>query len=768
MTLVLFALSRYLLVLLFCTAAYFIGRAVLQRLTFTTLAERLSLCITFGLGVLSHLILLIGLFSWLTLGGIVLGITIAVAVSVIASLRKTTPHKGTDPTARPLWLRWIIVAVFVIVAGAALFPLWFLPLYPPTEFDVTMYHLAAPKAWLQAHAVIATPFLRGPISPHSAHTLFAALLLAKDDIAAQILSLAATGLVGMGLYGWGKRIHGGGTGLLSAALWIGSPAVLALAGVASYHVLGSLFAFASIYTLATYATTGRLTWLFAAGAFVGFAQSTWPETAFFVPVFAVATGYFVIRDRRLQPLYAVAAGVLLGWGPTLARAIWYTGNPTFPLLTEFFGIGPWWTAQDVAGIAGDIHRFGIPRTFLNFLSIPYALAAKADKFQSVESFSVALSVCLPLVALRSAFDRYIRWLGAIVLFYAVCWFLFGQIMRYLLPVMPVVCLITARTISWVIEWVCSRRPALAPGLIAITTATLLAPGPLFARKEVLSRGSVPLTTERRAAYIAARIPQYRALAVANAAPAPLYALFGTNAAYYSEGPFMGDWFGPGRYSQIIDSLRNGETLYAALHRLGAKYFLVTTRDSPLPPLPNDAQFESHFEPVFGDSTAELYRIYDSARSVAHKPTNLLRNAGFDELENAWPVAWSHFGNPVVASPEGGAASGAIAVEVTDKDGLQQPVRITPGEIYELELQAKATPPGRIFRLQVNWINRDGQICDVFIRVCTATTDWQRYSCKITAPPCAEIAQVYASGQSNQFVWLDSFVFKNETTTDSVP
>ena len=768
MTLVLFALSRYLLVLLFCTAAYFIGRAVLQRLTFTSLAERLSLCIAFGLGVLSHLILLIGLFSWLTLGGIVLGITIAVAVSVIASLRKTTPHKGTDPTARPLWLRWIIVAVFVIVAGAALFPLWFLPLYPPTEFDVTMYHLAAPKAWLQAHAVIATPFLRGPISPHSAHTLFAALLLAKDDIAAQILSLAATGLAGMGLYGWGKRIHGGGTGLLSAALWIGSPAVLALAGVASYHVLGSLFAFASIYTLATYATTGRLTWLFAAGAFVGFAQSTWPETAFFVPVFAVATGYFVIRDRRLQPLYAVAAGVLLGWGPTLARAIWYTGNPTFPLLTEVFGIGPWWTAQDVAGIAGDIHRFGIPRTFLNFLSIPYALAAKADKFQSVESFSVALSVCLPLVALRSAFDRYIRWLGAIVLFYAVCWFLFGQIMRYLLPVMPVVCLITARTMSWVIEWVCSRRPALAPGLIAITTATLLAPGLLFARKEVHSRGSVPLTTERRAAYIAARIPQYRALAVANAAPAPLYALFGTNAAYYSEGPFMGDWFGPGRYSQIIDSLRNGETLYAALHRLGAKYFLVTTRDSPLPPLPNDAQFESHFEPVFADSTAELYRIHDSARSVAHKRTNLLRNAGFDELENAWPVAWSHFGNPVVASPEGGAASGAIAVEVTDKDGLQQPVRITPGEIYELELQAKATPPGRIFRLQVNWINRDGQICDVFIRVCTATTDWQRYSCKITAPPCAEIAQVYASGQSNQFVWLDSFVFKNETTTDSVP
>ena len=765
MTLVLFALCRYLLVLLLCASAYLIGRAVLQRLTFTTLAERLSLCIAFGLGVLSHLILLIGLFGWLTLGGVALGITIAAAISGIASINRTAFNKRTDPTAPPLWLRWIVVAVLMIVAGAAVFPLWLLPLYPPTEFDVTMYHLAAPKAWLQAHAVIATPFLRGPILPHSAHTLFAALLLAKDDIAAQILSLAATCLIGIGLYGWGKRTHGAATGILAAALWIGSPAVLALAGVASYHALANLFAFASIYTLATYATTGRSTWLFAAGAFVGFAQSTWSGTIYFVPILAVASGYFVIGERRLQPLYAVAAGVLLGWGPTLARAIWYTGNPTFPLLTEVFGTGPWWTAQDVAGIGNDIHRFGLPKTFLNFLSIPYALLAQADKFQSVESFSVVLSACLPLVVLRSAFDRYLRWLGAIVLFYAVCWFLFGQIMRYLLPVIPVVCLITARTISWVIEWVCSRRPALARALVTITTAALLAPGPLFARKELLSRGPVPLTTEGRVAYIVARIPQYKALAVANVVPAPLYALFGTNAAYYSEGPFMGDWFGPGRYSQIIDSLRDGETLYAALHRLGAKYFLVTIRDSPLPPLPNDAQFEGHFEPIFGDSSAELYRIHDSARPVVHKRTNLLRNAGFDELEDKWPVAWSHYGNPMVASPEGGAASGAVAVEVTDKDGLAQPVRITPGDTYALELQAKATPPGRIFRLQVNWTNRDGQICDVFIRVCTATNDWQRYSCRVTAPPCAELAQVYASGQSNEGVWVDSFVFEREETAN---
>ena len=38
---------------------------------------------------------------------------------------------------------------------------------------------------------------------------------------------------------------------------------------------------------------------------------------------------------------------------------------------------------------------------------------------------------------------------------------------------------------------------------------------------------------------------------------------------------------------------------------------------------------------------------------------------------------------------------------------------------------------------------------------------------ISRPPCAELAQVYATGQSSEFVWPDSFVFKNETTKDSV-
>jgi hypothetical protein len=349
-------------------------------------------------------------------------------------------------------------------------------------------------------------------------------------------------------------------------------------------------------------------------------------------------------------------------------------------------------------------------------------------------------------------------LALTVLFYAACWFVFGQIMRYLLPIAPVLCAVTAVCIAWLADGIGRRWRTLSVGLMVLATAGALLPGLLYARKEVVSRGRIPLTNEARDIYIAAQIPEYAALKVANSAPGPVYSLLGTNAAYYSDGPFMGDFFGPGRYSQVFDSLRNGEALYGTLHRLGAKYFLVSLIDFPSLLMPNDHAFDGHFELLFANGSAELYLIHDVPRPLPTNHANLLRNAGFDEVENAWPVAWSRYGNPTVRAPSTGAASGDLAVEVTDTDGLDQPVRVTSGNIYELALQARADKTGNIFRFQVNWTDQEGKICEVFSRVCEATVDWKPSSCRVTAPPCAAIANVYAIGHSPEKVWLDSFVF----------
>jgi hypothetical protein len=753
MTLALFALQRYLVVLLFCTVAYVIGAAVLRKLVFANLSERVAICTSFGLGILSHLVLLVGVMGWLDSTGLLVGIGLAFVASALVL------HRNGLERAQKLSRRKCIVAFLALaVPCLILYPAFALPLYPPTFPDVTSFHLAAPKIWLNAHAIIATPFLRGPVLPHSAHTLFAAMMLIQDDLAAQALSLVAIVLIALALFGWAQQVKGTPTGYLAAALWLGSPAVLIMSGMASYHMISSLFCVGFIYSTANFARTRQGGWLFAAAAFCGFAQSTWSMTAYFLPVAAAAFACFLYQERKLSLLLVVMLGFLVGWGPALARALYYTGNPFFPLLTEVFGPGPWWTEQDVAELMHDIRRFGLPRSVSNFLALPYALAVAPANFQATVSYSIALFLMTPFVILRGIFDRYVCALGIVLLSYLVCWFMLGQIMRYLLPVIPIACLITALTATWFIDWLARSRPNVAKAFVTVAALALLIPGAFCLHETVHRLGEVPTTPAQRTAFLTTQLADYPDIAAANLAPAPLYALFGETYAYFSDGPFMGDWFGPGRYAQILGSLGSGKELHDALRRLGAQYFFVTWREGT-PLLPYDDYFAQHFEVVRADLGSELYRLHDTPIAGAAPTRNLLRNPDFDYVTGSWPDAWDHSGSPKTGIPNEGTAPGGTAVRVDESNFLSQRVRIEPGAAYRLALQASADKPKATFRLQVNWSDHKGAICGVFIRVCEAASAWQTFAGHLVAPPAAETATIYANGQTAEPVWLDSFHFE---------
>jgi hypothetical protein len=759
MTLAVFAVSRYLIVMLFCVTAYAIGRASLQRVPFANRAEEIALCTAFGLGVLSQIILIVGLFGWLTMGGIITVMVLSLLFALGCKLSRTNPL----PAWRRPSLQGLGVIAALAIVGLAATALLLLPLYPPTDFDETMYHLAVVKMWVQAHAIVPTPFLRGQVLPHTAHTLFAALMILKDDIAAQILSVVVTVLTAVGLFGWGVRVRGTGCGVLAAALWLGSPAALTLAGVADYHALSSLFCFAALFSLAVYATEKRPVSLFLAAAFIGFAESTWPLTIYFVPVFAAAGLYFMLKERSLRPAYLILAGILLGWGPSLIRSFYYTGNPTYPLFSRVFGSGPWWTPADFEALAAGLHSYGLPRTIPNFLSLPYSLFVTPEKFESTVTFSAALAIVLPLVLLRSLYDRYTRWLALIMVYYVVCWFTFGQVIRYLLPIAPLLCVLAAISVCWFVDSIVRSRQRLALVLTAIISIGVWAPGLRYARQKVAENGPIPLSHKQRAKYLALRIQSYRALAAANSSPGPIYSLFGTNGAYYSDSTFLGDWVGPGRYSAVLNAMSDGETLYRRLQRFGAKYFLVNYSEAITPMLPyGDPDFSRHFQLIFENSISELYRLADVPLSVVPNRPNLLRNADFDRLVGGWPADWARNGLPLVGAPPIGADSGHTAVRVTESDTFCQSIRVLPFQIYDLRLSATQDTPGGTFRLQVNWIDSSGKICEVFIRIYKAETSWRAFSAKLASPSCARTAIIYASGQTAAGVWMDTFSFKDAT------
>ena len=301
-------------------------------------------------------------------------------------------------------------------------------------------------------------------------------------------------------------------------------------------------------------------------------------------------------------------------------------------------------------------------------------------------------------------------------------------------------------------------------LTAIISIGVWASGLRYAWHKVAENGRVPLSHKQRANYLGRKIQSYQALAVANSSPGPIYSLFGTNGAYYSDSTFLGDWFGPGRYSAVLNAMSDGETLYRRLQGFGAKYFLVNYSEAITPMLPyGDPDFSRHFQLIFENSISELYRLADVPVSAVPNRPNLLRNADFDRLVRGWPANWARTGLPLVGAPPIGADSGPTAVRVTESDTFCQSIRVLPFQIYDLRLSATQDTPGGTFRLQVNWIDSSGKICEVFIRTYKAETSWRAFSAKLASPSCARTAIIYAGGQTAAGVWMDTFSFKNAAT-----
>ena len=226
----------------------------------------------------------------------------------------------------------------------------------------------------------------------------------------------------------------------------------------------------------------------------------------------------------------------------------------------------------------------------------------------------------------------------------------------------------------------------------------------------------------------------------------------------------------GVYSVVLNAMSDGETLYRRLHKLGAKYFLVNYSEAITPIMPyGDPGFSRRFQLLFENSSSELYRLADVPLSVVPSRRNLLRNADFDRLVGGWPADWARNGLPLVGAPPIGADSGPTAVRVTESDTFCQSIRVLPFQIYDLRLSATQDTPGGTFRLQVNWMDSSGKICEVFIRTYKAETSWRAFSAKLASPSCARTAIIYASGQTAAGVWMDTFSFKDAATSaDTAP
>lgn len=593
--------------------AYVFGRRLSARVEFSSPIEALSVSIALGLGVISHLVFVLGLVgvlhrsvvSLILIGGVVAchRVWLAWPQSVAAVFR--TPSRSNGKAFR--------LAVLMFGLGISL-PIVALTLYPPTAWDATSFHLAGAKAYVGSHQVQPQPFLRYPVFPQHNNMLFVLALMFSGDIAAQLVQCLAMFLSAGLLFAWASGIASRVAGLWAVAIWLGNPLVLLFGTVAFIDSGLTLFVLAAAYSFFRWTSTERGEWLVLSGVFSGFAAGTKYSALFFVAALGIGALYHGIRARRWGSpvVFGLAAG-LVG-APWYGYNAFHTGNPVFPFFGEVFGYG-FWDAADLRSQLEEMARYGMGKSPVALLALPWNLLFHPDAFHAEAPLSVFYFVFLPALLWVGATRRQLRGVLILSLAYVLFWFGSVQVVRYLMPVLPLLGLLAATALVWALSHLPLRLGrAMAASLALLIAGILVLPGWSFAANLVLKRGVPPTTPTERHEYLAQALPSYpayRLLNEGNRSQYRVYALFDENMAYFADGTFMGDWFGPARYSRVTESIGDSRELYRELRRLGADYFLVqTVRYGLRVELPDDAFFRGHFRLLYAQGTVVLFELVD--------------------------------------------------------------------------------------------------------------------------------------------------------------
>jgi len=593
---VLFVFARVATVALIALAGLGFGTLALKRLERVGPGERAVLATGLGLGMLGTGWLLAGVFGALTRITVIL--TVAVGASLAALTLRRVERRGDRARLGAAG------AAALALGLVALCLVSFRALYPPTAFDATMYHLPMAKAYAASGRIAPLPDLRFPVFPALDEVLFSGAMLLRDDVSAQLVETLFFGLAAAGIVTWTTRAAGRSPGLWSLALWSSSPAVLSLASIAYADMGLTTFAFFAVYACARWLETRDSRWLRLAGAFAGFAAGAKYSGLLFVAlVFATvllrAPRGTKTRAGRDVLLFAAASG---GWW--YASNLYWTGNPLWPFFGGLFGYR-FWSRGDVASLLWSLHSYGNGRSLGALLRLPFRLAlGRPPSEPGMAGVAFALLVLAIGVSARR---RLCRFPTAAAVAYVVFWFFTTQQPRFLLPVVPVACVLGALVLAALTENSGRGSRRILRALVSLGALVLAGRALLGEGRRLRLSPPLPVSLEEREAYLEQlpSYPFYRELNRRYHAAYSIYALHDESMTYYCEGRHLGDWFGPQRYSDV--PVGSGTELFEWLRRRGVSYLLVN-EGQMFRHLPDDTSFRDHFERVYERGPIVAYAL----------------------------------------------------------------------------------------------------------------------------------------------------------------
>ena len=335
---------------------------------------------------------------------------------------------------------------FVVIA-ALMLPHLIRSTSPVVAWDAATYHLTLPRRLLETGAFPPVDWLFYGAWPQFMELLYGAAMAVRDHVLAKGLHAAAGALWLIALMTFAS-IRGARTaGTLAALAVIASPVVayelpLAYVDLAQAALLLLAFGFGERAFAAQSRSAGRAALLIAGIAagllagtkLIGVAQAGLVGIVLLLRCWRAETPRITARDVLLR--YGAVAIAL--WLPWPIRSALETGNPVFPLLTNWFG-GPHWSPELSANLAAWHDHIGMGRGAIDWLLLPWRVATQGgagyDHFAGDigAHWLVVGGFATVAITLKSEHRAWARRCAGLAAALALLWAMTSQQARLLLP-----------------------------------------------------------------------------------------------------------------------------------------------------------------------------------------------------------------------------------------------------------------------------------------------------------------------------------------------
>ncbi|MBV9851933.1 MAG: glycosyltransferase family 39 protein [Armatimonadetes bacterium] len=543
-----------------------------------------------GLGLLAYGMLALGLLGLLyPLAGVLWVLTLTLLGGrqhgrMLRELRAWRPRRLS-------WrgrLAAVPFVAFALISLVGVFapPVVFIPGVNATEWDSLSYHLADPKLFLEMHRIESLPW-----QPHSNFAFTTEMwytlgLMAGSVPLAKCFHWACAVGSALAVYRLGARCLTPRVGVWAALLFAATPLVFWEAGAAYIDLATTFFTTVALLCAAHGLSTGDSGWLRLGAVLAGLALGTKATALMTVLLLAPGLALWRWREEHQSPGRALGGAIL--WG-ALALAVgspWYvkswisTGNPVYPYFYSLFG-GRWWDGAHAAAYAAS-NDPGMGRDVASAILLPWHLTmylppghptAWPKPFTEFPSALLSLSPVLLAALFFPAFQRHpapkaVRLLALYALGWLLLWFTQTQFVRFLLPLVPVLCLLAA----WSLCRAVAARTLSGYALAALTGGSLLwslAVGAQLAG----AQAPVALGLESPEVYRTRYFAGYEAMRFINTS-LPVHAkvlLYGYPFGFYCDRPYL--WADQSAYVFGPD-VRSPDDLRRRLRQLGVTHLLI--------------------------------------------------------------------------------------------------------------------------------------------------------------------------------------------------